>query len=393
MRVCITAGGTGGHIVPALSFAEKLKEKIPESEVLFITGKKRTSERRFVEAGEKLNDIIIDRFTFIDVKGIAGKDIRSAIYGIISVFKSVPEVKRILSDFHPHITLGFGGYLTAPVLISSKMLGVKTAIHEQNSVMGLTNKISSLFVDAIMTSFDDTEGIPYISRSKVRKVGIPLRKKFLQDFDRGKKDKEKLMGDGITVFITGGSQGAVALNRLFLDTLETLLPKLKGKKLVIYHQTGDFSFEEVKARYRKIQEKFPDNISLHVFPFTDEVGYYLGLCDFVVARGGAGTVFEIAYAKKPAIFVPLPHSIGGHQEKNPKKLFHDSCVIVPQSRKDRFEIALWDMIEGDLLRRMKEKLESKFGVGGREGSIIGSGAEGMVSEVENLLNYKGSPHV
>jgi len=195
-----------------------------------------------------------------------------------------------------------------------------------------------------------------------------LRNKFKEHLEEGLKEKEKEKGRGeeknggyLNILITGGSQGALSLNRLFIKTLKKIAESNTDANLPylqIFHQTGDLFFDEAEKFYFSLKQKMKNKLAYSIFPFSEKIGYYIGLSDLVISRGGAGTVFEIAYAKKPAVFIPLPKSIGDHQLKNPLKIFGDSCVIVRQSEEGRFEVVLKEIFSGSLLSELKEKLKS-----------------------------------
>lgn len=350
MKVCIVAGGTGGHIVPAIAVAEKI-----QGEKLFITGKSRKAE-------EKFSKQIPCEVKFIDVKPVVGKGL-SAISGFISVIPAIKQVLEIFKNFKPEAVIGFGGYVSGPVLLAGKLSGAKVFVFEQNSFMGFANKVSSLFADKVLLSFPDAE-IPSFARKKSVYVGFPIRDKFKAELSSamGSEKNEEL----INIFITGGSQGALSLNLLFLETLEKIISSSREiQKIKVFHQTGDISYLLVKEFYEK--EIFPlvnkkgFSFDVEIFSFTDKMGYFIGVADLVISRGGAGTVFEVAYARKPAIFVPLPKSIGDHQFKNPLKLFKDACIIVRQEEKGRFEVIMSEILKNRvMLEEMKKRAEEEM---------------------------------
>jgi UDP-N-acetylglucosamine--N-acetylmuramyl-(pentapeptide) pyrophosphoryl-undecaprenol N-acetylglucosamine transferase len=322
MNICIVAGGTGGHITPAIAVAEKLPKDVG---IFFITGKSRKAEQRF------LSEIPTSKVFFLDVKPIVGKGL-GAFRGIISAFSSLKDAIEILKKIKPNIIIGFGGYVSGPSLLAGKILKSKVFIFEQNSVMGLTNKISSIFADKILLSFPDSE-IPKFSKKKSIIVGFPLRNKFKEHLEEGLREKEKEKGRGeeknggyLNILITGGSQGALSLNRLIhKNTKKNCGVRIQTQicpHLKIFHQTGDLFFDEAQKFYFSAKTKNECyKLAYSIFPFSEKIGYYIGLSDLVISRGGAGTVFEIAYAKKPAVFIPLPKSIGDHQFKNPSQNF------------------------------------------------------------------------
>jgi UDP-N-acetylglucosamine--N-acetylmuramyl-(pentapeptide) pyrophosphoryl-undecaprenol N-acetylglucosamine transferase len=350
MKVCIVAGGTGGHIVPAIAVAEKI-----QGEKLFITGRLRKAE-------EKFSKQIPGEVKFIDVRPIVGKGL-SAIIGFISVIPAVKQVLEIFKNFKPEVVIGFGGYVSGPVLLAGKLSGAKVFVFEQNSFMGFANKISSFFADKVLLSFPDAE-IPSFARKKSVHVGFPIRDKFKAELSSAMSLGKN--SESINIFVTGGSQGALSLNLLFLETLKKIISSSKEiRKIKVFHQTGDISYFLVKEFYEReifpLANKKGFSFDVEIFSFTDRMGYFIGVADLVISRGGAGTVFEVAYAKKPAIFVPLPKSIGDHQFKNPLKLFRDACIIVRQEEKGRFEIIMSEILKKHtMLEEMKKRVEEEM---------------------------------
>ncbi len=342
--ICIVAGGTGGHITPALALCEEL-----EKDKIFITGEgSRRGEREFAQhikravGGEK-------NIFHVSVKPIVGKRL-GAIGGVLSAIKSIPEAKKILERVNPDLVIGFGGYVSGPVCLAAKLIGKKVYIHEQNSVMGLTNHLLSIFADGIFLSFPNTEILPMFSKKAIF-TGMPLRRKLKSDLERAEEEKKKLGKGKLTVFIVGGSQGSVALNTLFLSAIRKFRERGILPPLNIFHQTGDFSFDYVRGFYEDI------GLKACVFPFTDEPGFFLGMSDFVVSRGGAVSVFEIAFARKPALFVPLQGSAGDHQFKNPATLLGDACFISRQNNATKFEVNLFELMRDDVRQKMRKRIQ------------------------------------
>ncbi len=339
MKICIVAGGTGGHIVPAIALAES----VGDSEVFFITSRSRKVEQRFV-------DQIPGRKFFIEVKPITGKGLK-AVEGIMSSFGALKSALSIIKSINPDVIIGFGGYVSGPVCLAGKILKKKVFIHEQNTVPGLANKILSVLSDGIFVSFKDTE-FPRFVRRKIKYTGLPIREKFNKDLQLGIEQKNKEQKNGeVSIFISGGSQGAVGLNILFIEALRKIISSSRSiPRIRIFHQTGDLFYERAQKFYGDI------GIEAEVFPFTERPGYYYGLCDFVVARGGAGTVFEVAIARKPAIFVPLPHSAGNHQFKNPISLLKDACFIAEQTNLNKFEVNLFQLLHKDIRDEIQRRM-------------------------------------
>ncbi|MBI9109730.1 undecaprenyldiphospho-muramoylpentapeptide beta-N-acetylglucosaminyltransferase [Maridesulfovibrio ferrireducens] len=302
-RIIITTGGTGGHVFPALAVAAKIQEKHPHCEILFLGGK--GPEKDMVRhAGIE--------FIGLPAKGVLGGGFKR-IFGSFWIFKAfVLSIKELVS-FKPEAVIGFGGYAGFCPVLAAWMLGIPTAIHEQNSIPGITNRILGKISKAVFTSFEDeNEAFP---AEKVDVVGNPVRKEII---DFGSQAKEK------NVLIFGGSQGATAINNAVIEAL----PILKDADINLRHQTGKEDFERVKTEYKKAAVN-----SMTVSPFIHDMSAAYSDAQLVVCRAGASTVFEIAAAGKPAIFIPFPQATHDHQTANADSLEKlGAAKVIPQNK-------------------------------------------------------------
>jgi UDP-N-acetylglucosamine--N-acetylmuramyl-(pentapeptide) pyrophosphoryl-undecaprenol N-acetylglucosamine transferase len=322
LKLIIAGGGTGGHIFPGLAVGKEILKRHPSSEIIFVTGDKKIE-------GDILKDAGIKRVS-ITVEGIKGrgliKRIRAAIKLPYGLFQSLSIIKR----FSPDMVLGVGGYSAGPVCLAAWMMGVKTAIHEQNSYPGVTNRLLSRIADRVFVSFRDSG--KYFPRDKVRVTGNPIREQFLTGSNVGKGPAERF-----TILVTGGSQGASAINMIFIMALKKL--KEKGLNPLVIHQTGQAGFEEAVQNYRE------NGLEGDIKPFIQDMSAAYGKADIVIGRAGAGTVFELAVLGKPSILIPFPQAADDHQTSNARMLSDaGGAIMIPQDELDADRLA--DVLAG-----------------------------------------------
>lgn len=288
MKVIIAAGGTGGHIYPGISIAEKLKEK--GAEVLFLGTDKGMEANIVPRYGFRLVTIRTGQF--------AGKNLGTKAKTLTKVLMGILDCLRIVKKEKANAILGMGGFVSFPCILAGKLVGVDCFLHEQNLTLGLANRILYRGVKKIFLSFEETAKLYSIRNYKY--TGNPVRKVI-------KKATHKKPNGKFRILVFGGSRGAKRINQAMVE----LLPLIDDRDLfAIYHQTGSEDLEWVREAYLK------NSISGEIFSFTEEMGYYLGLSDLVISRAGSSTIFELACTKKPAILVPYPYSAGKHQLKN-----------------------------------------------------------------------------
>ena len=301
-RIVLTTGGTGGHVFPALAVAHEIKNRFPQCEILFLGGK--GPEREMVErAGIS--------FKGLPAKGVLGGGIKKVFSSLWIVSAMIMALKEIAS-FKPDAVIGFGGYAGFCPVLAAWLLGVPTAIHEQNSVPGVTNRILGKVVKRVFASFEDRNGS--FPAAKTIVVGNPVRKEIINSGN---------YADTKNVLVFGGSQGAAAINDAIIDGLA----KLKEAGISLRHQTGKTDFEKVRKGY----EQNGMNTE-KVSPFIHNMGEAYAEASLVVCRAGASTVFEVAAAGKPAIFIPFPHATHDHQTGNARSLADlGAAELIPQT--------------------------------------------------------------
>lgn len=298
MKIIISAGGTGGHLYPALSLAEIIRERDRNISVFFITKKK--------------------NYNLIKEKGFEC-EILNIENNILSILRNFFYSFYLLKKYNPDLVIGLGSYISIPVLSASFFLRIPILIHEQNVIPGKANKFLSRWAEKILISFKETER--FFRREKTYLISNPLRKMKY----RSKEEIYQELGLELnrkTILIFGGSLGAKKLN---ISTLEAL-PLLKEKEnMQILHITGKDKLKEVEEEKRRIKDL---KIKYKIIGYYEDLLEILRFADLVVSRAGATTCSEIAFLGKPVIFVPYPYATNAHQEYNAKIFEKNGGAIV-----------------------------------------------------------------
>ena len=351
MRVIITAGGTGGHIYPALSIIDKIKEKDKSASILYIGTTDRMEKDIVPNKG-------IDYFG-IKIRGIDRKFSLKNFKTMYYFIKSVKQVKKKIREFKPDIVIGVGGYVTGPVIYAAHKLHIKTIIHEQNSVLGMTNKFLSKCADVVCVSLPNT---PVIAK-KVVYTGNPSSTPNINcdKKELGLKDYKKL------VVIVMGSLGSKVVN----EKLKSILPKLSNKDYEVLLVTGNNYYDEFK------DIKVGNNIIIK--PFVDNLKKIFSKTDLLVSRAGATTISEIISYKVPSILIPSPYVTDNHQYKNALSLVNKDASILIEEK--NMELELVDKIDELLNDKEKlSKMRSNLSM-----MDIGDSAEKIYEVIEELL--------
>jgi UDP-N-acetylglucosamine--N-acetylmuramyl-(pentapeptide) pyrophosphoryl-undecaprenol N-acetylglucosamine transferase len=334
MKMLLAGGGTGGHLFPAVALAQRLLEKTPESEVLFVGTERGIESRILPELGLPL--------ATIDIAGFAGKGIGGKLALVPRLFKSVYQSLHILDRFRPQVVVGVGGYASGPLLLAARLKGYPVLIHEQNAWPGLTNRLLARWAERICLSFAEADRAFHHGATVL--TGNPLR--------RGMEDCPPISPDNPLLLVFGGSRGARAINEAMVRALP-LLEEFRGR-LGILHQTGAEDVEWTREEYR--QAGWDPN---GVVPFINDMADAYARAHLVLCRAGATTVAELTACGRPAIMVPYPHAAGDHQSANARALAHrGAALMLPQSELTAENIA---RIAGDLLRD-RERLLNMAGV-------------------------------
>lgn len=338
MRVIISAGGTGGHIYPALAILNKIKEKEPKSEFLYIGTHNRME-----------NDIVPSRgipYESIEIYGFS-KNVLKDIKTVGCIFKSYKKCKRLIREFNPDVVIGVGGYVTFPVIYAAKKLGYKTVIHEQNSFPGKSNQFLSKYSDLICVSFKST--INSFPKNKAVLTGNPCSEDALIK-PAVSKEKFGLSKDKKLVIIVMGSLGASRINDYIINSADDF----KNCDYEVLFVTGKASYDSV------IKNSFPDNV--HVVPYVDGMTGLMKSADLIVSRAGASTISEIVALELPSILIPSPYVANNHQFKNAMDLVSTGSAIMIEEKDLKGDILVKTISEvlsdSNKVKNIKSNLKS-----------------------------------
>ena len=297
LRVVIAGAGTGGHLFPGIAVAEELMRRQPDTRVLFVT------------TGKAIEKTVLDRHTFavatISAAGLKGMGLWQKIKSIFVVPKGFLQSIGLMRQFQPDVVLAMGGYSAGPVLLSAWLMRIPRAIHEQNRLPGMTNRLLGRFATLIFLSFADSQ-IPGRKKKRVH-TGNPVRRQIRECRKTRQQAPAVLDEKPLSVLVLGGSQGAHGLNMAVLDAL-TYLPE--PQKFRFIHQTGAADAEDVGRAYERLA------IPATVASFFDNMADHYQAADLAVCRAGATTVAELETIGLPAIFVPFPFAADDHQVAN-----------------------------------------------------------------------------
>jgi len=309
---------TGGHLTPALAFIEKLKEKKPEVEIIFVGRKYALDSEKTLSLEYK--EITGKKILFVPI--IAGRLTRLISLNSLKNFLKIPlgffNAFFIISRYRPDVVLSFGSYLAVPIVFWAYLFKIPVFTDEQTIKPGLANKIIGFFAKKIFISFPEVE--KYFDKRKTIMIGNLIRESI---FKIEKKPFEITKNKPV-IYITGGSLGSHSINQ----HIKKILPQLLEKYIVI-HQTGDTKEYHDYEDLLEIKNKLPDNLKKKYFLrqhfFQNEIGYIYSLADLVVGRSGANTFFELIALKKPAVFIPLPWSAGKEQQHHAEIFAKAGC--------------------------------------------------------------------
>ena len=327
MRVVISAGGTGGHIYPALAIINKIKKEEPDSEFLYIG----THNRMEKDIVPKLNI----PYEGIEITGFKRKLTLDNVKTVVNFLKAKKPCIKLVREFKPDVVIGCGGYVTVPVILAGKKLGYKTFIHEQNSVVGLSNKYLSKYADKVGVSFEST--LSEFPKNKVVLTGNPCSEKAIAT-KSADLSEYGLTNDKKLVLIVMGSLGSKTINDKMIDYVYAF----RNKSYQVIYVTGNDYYDKVKNRV------FPDNVK--VVPFIQNLPAVMKCADLMVSRAGASTISEITALGIPTIFIPSPYVTNNHQYKNAMDLVKkDAALILEENNltKNNFIKTVDDILDND----------------------------------------------
>lgn len=372
MKVIFAAGGTGGHINPALAAAGELRRRHPDAEILFIGTSDHMESRLVPQAGFDFKTITISGFQ----RKLTVKNIIKNIKTLGLIVKSSSQTKKILKEFNPDAVVGFGGYVSGPVVSTAVKMGIKTAIHEQNAFPGVTNKTLAKQVDRVMLTVEGAK--KYLSpKNEPIITGLPVRQSIF-DADRDfARSKFGVSNDTVFVLSMGGSLGAKAINENMVEVIKALH---NDKKLFFMHSTGKYG-KWVPDKLRESGVETGEGTNVIVREYIDDMDMCLAASDLVISRAGASSLSEIEAVGRASVLIPSPNVAENHQYHNAMTLVNSDAARVIEEKDLTPELLTQTVREmtsdRDLLVRYGENAKKLS---------IGDSAQRICDVIESLLN-------
>ena len=345
-KVIISGGGTGGHIFPAVSIANAIKELRPEAEILFVGAEGRMEMQRVPDAGY--------RIIGLPIAGFDRKHLWKNFAVLVKIARSQWKARSIIKDFKPDIAVGVGGYASGPLLKTASMMGIPTLLQEQNSYAGVTNKLLAKKAKKICVAYEGME--IFFPADKIILTGNPVRQNLLvnkytkaealQDFGFNTNKK--------TILILGGSLGARTINQTLMDAIETIQA---NPDIQFIWQTGKIYIDEIRNKVYGEGNSTIENLFITDFIKSMDKAY--ASADLVISRAGAGSISEFCLLEKPVILVPSPNVAEDHQTKNALALStKDAAIYVKdaEAHDKLIPMALETVRDDDKLASLKENI-------------------------------------
>lgn len=338
-KVVISGGGTGGHIFPALSIADILKERI-NADILFVGAENRMEMTRVPDAGYPIIGL--------PVAGFDRKKIWRNFGVLIKLFKSIRKSRKIIKDFNPDIVIGVGGYASGPTLKAAQKAHVPTLLQEQNSYAGVTNKLLGGKAECICVAYDGMER--FFPADKIVKTGNPVRKSLFRS-DRSVKEARESFGldaEKKTLLVVGGSLGALTIN----ESMEEGIRKLVDNGIQVIWQTGKNFGDRGKVAAKGLK-------GVVVTPFITDMASAYKAATLVIGRAGAGSISEFQLLGKPVILVPSPNVAEDHQTHNARALSDRGAAVLitdGEARNQLIDEAIALIKDAPHLQRMEREI-------------------------------------
>ena len=341
LRVIISGGGTGGHIFPAVSIANAIRELQPEAKILFVGALGRMEMQRVPQAGYEIKGL--------PIMGFDRKNLLKNVKVLWHVWKSQRMARQIIREFQPQVAVGVGGYASGPTLNKAAAMGIPCLIQEQNSYAGVTNKLLAKKAQKICVAYEGMER--FFPQEKIILTGNPVRQALL---DTKMTREEALKSFGLdatkkTILVTGGSLGARTLN----ESMKQHLDQLRESGVQFIWQTGRYYYNDID---QLMKDQAFDN--LHYTDFVDMVVAYRA-ADLVISRAGASSISEICLLGKPVILVPSPNVAEDHQTKNAMALVNRQAALMvkdAEASEKLVQLALDTVRDEALLKSLSENV-------------------------------------
>ncbi len=303
-RLLVMAGGTGGHVFPALAVAKLLSGR--GWDVLWLGTRERMEARVVPRHGFNIE--------FIDIQGVRGNGLIRKFMAPLKILRSVIQAKAVINRFRPDVVLGMGGFASGPGGVAAKLAGIPLILHEQNAIPGMTNKLLSRIATRVLCAFEGTFAAPVSAEV----VGNPIRRELIENYEQALDDS------ALKVLVVGGSLGAKVFNDLLPDVVADLSAR---QAVTVWHQAGRGNLDAVKQAYAGQNQQS----MVQVAEFIDDMQAAYRWADVVLCRSGALTVSELAAMGKPSILVPYPHAVDDHQTLNARVLVDaGAALLLPQ---------------------------------------------------------------
>ena len=343
LRVIISGGGTGGHIFPAISIANAIREKCPDAKILFVGAEGRMEMQRVPAAGYEIKGL--------PIQGFDRKNLLKNVKVLYKIWKSQRMAKQIIRQFRPMVAVGVGGYASGPTLNKCAAMGIPCLIQEQNSYAGVTNKLLAKKAQKICVAYEGMER--FFPKEKIIMTGNPVRQALL-DTKMSPEEARKQMGldpDKKTILIVGGSLGARTMNESVLQHLD----EIRQSDVQVVWQTGKYyhaSFLDEMKQYEPIP-------SLRIMDFIADMGVAYRAANLVISRAGASSISEFCLLGTPVILVPSPNVAEDHQTKNAMALVNRQAALYVRDAdapQEVITLALQTVADEDKLRSLHENI-------------------------------------
>lgn len=322
-RIIVSGGGTGGHIFPAVSIANAIRELRPDAEILFVGAEGRMEMQRVPEAGYKIIGL--------PVAGFDRKRLWKNFAVVVKLLRSQWKARKIIKEFRPQVAVGVGGYASGPTLKTAAMMGIPTLIQEQNSYAGVTNKLLAKKACKICVAYEGMER--FFPAEKIILTGNPVRQNLLEH-SASREEAAAYFGLNPakkTILILGGSLGARTINRTLMAGIDIIR---NHPDVQFIWQTGKIYIDEVKDAIAVATGETVHNQQVHAIPnlyvtdFIKNMANAYAAADLVISRAGAGSISEFCLLHKPVILVPSPNVAEDHQTMNALALVHKDAAIL-----------------------------------------------------------------
>lgn len=360
-RLLISAGGTGGHIFPALSVANEFRRKHPDSEILFVGALGKMEMEKVPQAGYTI--------VGLPVMGMPRKVSFKFLKFIFMLLKSLIAARKVIKEFKPHVAAGFGGFASGPILYWASRMKVPTLIQEQNSYAGVTNKILSKRARKICVAYEGMN--KFFPESKIVLTGNPVRKSLFDNLVSVMESSKffNLSNDKPTVLVLGGSLGARSIN----DAIIKNLGWFAKSDVQLLWQTGKLYYDEMIERSKNI-----DLNGVKIVQFIDQMEYAYSIADIIISRAGAGTISELCIVGKPVILIPSPNVAEDHQTYNARALSDiHAAILLPDKKIGDIINVISKLLDDKELRK-----ELRINI---RGLAIQKADEEIANEIEKLI--------